>query len=61
MPPSDAPAEGLKRQPAMDDAGEGVPLLLLHAFPLSRRMWQPQLTGLADSCRLLAPDLPGFG
>jgi len=63
MPPPDVPvpAEGLKRQPAMDDIGEGVPLLLLHAFPLSRRMWQPQLAGLADSCRLLAPDLPGFG
>src|SRR5437868_4581343 len=45
----------------MDDVGEGVPLLLLHAFPLSRRMWQPQLAGLTDSCRLLAPDLPGFG
>ncbi len=61
MPPSEAPAESLKRRPAMDDVGEGVPLLLLHAFPLSRRMWQPQLAGLADSCRLLAPDLPGFG
>ena len=63
MPPPDAPmpAEGLKRRPAIDDVGEGVPLLLLHAFPLSRRMWQPQLAGLADSCRLLAPDLPGFG
>ncbi|HEY6321305.1 MAG TPA: alpha/beta fold hydrolase [Thermoanaerobaculia bacterium] len=61
MPPSDAPAESLKRRPAMDDIGEGVPRLLLHAFPLSRRMWQPQLAGLADSCRLLAPDLPGFG
>jgi pimeloyl-ACP methyl ester carboxylesterase len=46
----------------MSDLGEGVPLLLLlHAFPLSRRMWQPQLAGLAGSCRLLAPDLPGFG
>ena len=45
----------------MDDVGEGVPVLLLHAFPLSRRMWQPQLAGLAGSCRLLAPDLPGFG
>jgi pimeloyl-ACP methyl ester carboxylesterase len=61
MPPPDVPAEGLKRRPAMDDVGEGVPLLLLHAFPLSRRMWQPQLAGLAGACRLLAPDLPGFG
>ncbi|MBV8199350.1 MAG: alpha/beta fold hydrolase [Acidobacteria bacterium] len=24
-------------------------------------MWRPQLAGLAGSCRLLAPDLPGFG
>jgi 3-oxoadipate enol-lactonase len=47
------------------DVGEvdaGLPaLLLLHAFPLSRRMWRPQLAGLADCCRVLAPDLPGFG
>jgi 3-oxoadipate enol-lactonase len=61
MPPPAAPAESVQCRPAMDDIGEGVPLLLLHAFPLSRRMWRPQLTGLADSCRLLAPDLPGFG
>jgi 3-oxoadipate enol-lactonase len=46
---------------AFDEAGEGVPLLLLHAFPLSRRMWQPQLAGLAGCCRMVAPDLPGFG
>src|SRR5579864_737460 len=61
MPPPEAPANGVQRRPAMDDVGEGVPLLLLHAFPLSRRMWQPQLAGLAGGCRLLAPDLPGFG
>jgi 3-oxoadipate enol-lactonase len=46
---------------AVDEAGEGVPLLLLHAFPLSRRMWRPQLAALAGCCRMLAPDLPGFG
>jgi 3-oxoadipate enol-lactonase len=46
---------------AADEVGDGVPVLLLHAFPLSRRMWQPQLAGLADCCRILAPDLPGFG
>ena len=46
---------------AADEAGEGVPLLLLHAFPLSRRMWRPQLAALAGRCRMLAPDLPGFG
>jgi 3-oxoadipate enol-lactonase len=46
---------------AWDELGRGTPLLLLHAFPLSRRMWQPQLAGLADSCRMLAPDLLGLG
>ena len=55
-PPAPAPLP-----PALDQVGDGVPLLLLHAFPLSRRMWRPQLAGLADACRLLAPDLPGFG
>ena len=41
---------------AYTDVGSGPPLVLLHAFPLDRRMWRP----LAGS-RLLAPDLPGFG
>ena len=36
-------------------------LLLLHAFPLDRKMWEPQLAGLADVARVVAPDLPGFG
>lgn len=44
-----------------DDVGSGRPLVLLHGFPLSRAMWRPQRDGLADACRLLTPDLPGFG
>jgi pimeloyl-ACP methyl ester carboxylesterase len=44
-----------------DEAGAGAPLVLLHAFPLDRTMWRPQLTGLADVARVIAPDLPGFG
>ena len=43
------------------DVGAGRPILLLHAFPLNSRMWEPQLDALAASARLLAPDLPGFG
>lgn len=43
------------------DVGEGEPLLLLHAFPLSGRMWEPQMEALADRWRLLVPDLSGFG
>lgn len=41
--------------------GEGEPLLLLHAFPLSHRMWEPQIAAFSGSHRCLAPDFPGFG
>src|SRR5207248_11596646 len=46
---------------AYDDHGTGRPLVLLHAFPLDRRMWQPQLGPLSAIARVLAVDLPGFG
>lgn len=46
---------------AYDDAGSGTPLLLLHAFPLSRRMWRHQHDALSADMRVIAPDLPGFG
>ena len=45
---------------AYDDRGAGPPLVLLHAFPLDRRMWEAQAE-LADHARLLTPDLFGFG
>jgi pimeloyl-ACP methyl ester carboxylesterase len=45
-----------------DGGGTGTPLVLLHAFPLSRAMWRAQRAGLAGAgCRLVTPDLPGFG
>lgn len=43
------------------ERGSGHAVLLLHAFPLNSRMWEPQLDALAAQARLLAPDLPGFG
>lgn len=47
---------------ACDDLGSGFPLLLIHGFPLNRKMWQPQLAPLAAAgYRVIAPDLPGFG
>jgi pimeloyl-ACP methyl ester carboxylesterase len=46
---------------AYQEAGAGLPLVLLHAFPLSSRMWEPQRQGLADACRVITPDLRGFG
>lgn len=45
---------------AFDDRGAGRPLVLVHAFPLDRRMWEPQAE-LAETCRLLTPDLFGCG
>jgi 3-oxoadipate enol-lactonase len=39
--------------------GDG--LLLLHAWPLDARMWQPQLEALGDGVAVLAPHHPGFG
>ena len=44
-----------------DEAGAGPPVVLLHAFPLSRALWGPQFQALHDRYRLLAPDLRGFG
>jgi pimeloyl-ACP methyl ester carboxylesterase len=45
------------------EAGDpGAPaILLLHGLPSSSRMYQPLLTRLSDSYRLVAPDYPGFG
>jgi 3-oxoadipate enol-lactonase len=52
---------GRQMEIAYDDFGAGEPLVLLHAFPLDRTMWEPQLRGLADGYRVLAFDFPGFG
>ncbi len=43
------------------DAGEGVPLVFLHGFPLSRGAWQKQIEAFRSSYRVIAPDLRGFG
>lgn len=44
-----------------DDVGSGVPLMLVHAFPLNRTMWAPQVSALVEQCRCVAADLRGFG
>ena len=42
--------------------GKGFPLVLLHAFPLSNKMWKSNISSFKDSnFRLIIPDLPGFG
>jgi 3-oxoadipate enol-lactonase len=71
-------------QAACVDRGEGVPLVLVHGFPLDHAMWEGQIAGLARQqgdllvgeaympaqgdrkltqprCRVIVPDLRGFG
>lgn len=38
-----------------------IPLLLFHAFPLSSAMWAAEAAALGKTCRVIMPDLPGFG
>jgi pimeloyl-ACP methyl ester carboxylesterase len=42
-------------------AGDADPLLLLHAFPLNGKMFEPQMGALSATRRVIAPDFPGFG
>lgn len=44
-----------------EEAGSGLPLVLVHGFPLAGTIWRNQLAGLSDCCRVIAPDLRGFG
>jgi 3-oxoadipate enol-lactonase len=44
-----------------EESGKGFPLILLHGFPHNRSLWADQLFGLCDRCRVIAPDLRGFG
>lgn len=44
------------------DTGRGDPWVLLHSFPIDRRMWSAQREALAAAGRrVIALDLPGFG
>ncbi|HEV2878875.1 MAG TPA: alpha/beta fold hydrolase [Candidatus Eremiobacteraceae bacterium] len=42
-------------------AGNGFPVLWLHAFPLNSAMWEGQWAALSGMVASLGPDLPGFG
>ena len=44
-----------------DEMGAGPPLVLIHAFPVGRRMWEAQMTALARRHRVIAYDVRGFG
>lgn len=46
---------------AFTDRGSGPAVVLLHAFPLHRAMWDNAGALLADRWRVITPDLRGFG
>jgi pimeloyl-ACP methyl ester carboxylesterase len=43
------------------DEGSGPAVLLIHAFPLNKAMWAPQMDPLSRRFRVIAPDIRGFG
>ncbi len=46
---------------AFDDVGPGPVVVLIHGFPLNRKMWDAQLTEVGSLYRIIAPDLRGAG
>ena len=53
----------LSIEPTFDAAGpvEAPAIVLVHGSVVTRKMWLPQLRGLAGDYRVIAPDLPGHG
>jgi pimeloyl-ACP methyl ester carboxylesterase len=43
------------------DEGKGFPLVLVHGFFGSSKMWEPQTNFFKNHFRVITPDLPGFG
>ena len=43
------------------DEGKGFPLVLVHGFLGSSKMWESQIDFFKDHFRIITPDLPGFG
>ncbi len=41
--------------------GNGTPLVFIHAFPLSKAMWEPQVDELKSTYRVITIDLGGHG
>ena len=43
------------------ESGAGTPLVLLHAFPVDARMWNPLRSRLEEQARVITPDQRGLG
>ena len=44
-----------------EERGSGLPVVLMHGFPLDHRIWSAQLDELSGQYRVIVPDLRGFG
>jgi 3-oxoadipate enol-lactonase len=44
-----------------EQEGEGLPILLMHGYPLDHTIWDTIRPALADKCRVITPDLRGHG
>jgi pimeloyl-ACP methyl ester carboxylesterase len=44
-----------------DSGGQGIPVILIHAFPMNQAMWADQVQALGPICRVITLDLRGFG
>jgi len=43
------------------NSGQGMPVVLIHAFPFDSGMWREQIKFMQQKSRVIALDLPGFG
>jgi 3-oxoadipate enol-lactonase len=50
-----------ERELAYATYGVGRALVLIHAFPFDGRMWRATAEALAGRCRVIVPDMRGFG
>jgi pimeloyl-ACP methyl ester carboxylesterase len=61
MPIAEREADTERGRLAWIEKGSGWPVILVHAFPLHGAMWRRQMERCSTACRLIAPDLRGFG
>ncbi len=44
-----------------EEVGEGIPIVLLHGFPLDHTIWSPVARLLTGQARVIMPDMRGYG
>ncbi len=54
-------ADVLSGQTHYRRAGEGKPVVLLHASPMSSQLMEPMMQSLVGHADVIAPDTPGYG